>query len=120
MYLCFTKAVKRRAKIKIMKKVSKFNVNPAQVDYAKKHIIDCVLKGEVGVATMGLYTKYNARTANFAVRLLLETGLITISSPSTGYRITKSTEYGVSQALKSKNFDIFLAKTPGPLYNSAS
>ncbi len=72
-------------------------------------IIEHVEKGETGVKTMELYEKgFSVKAINASIRQLLIDGIISISSPSTGYRLTHPEEYGVKQALRTKNFDIKL------------
>jgi len=58
-----------------------------------------------GFKTLGL-DSYPSRDVNSAVRELLDAGKIKITSPVTGYDLKSSTEYGVKQALATKNFAI--------------
>lgn len=58
-----------------------------------------------GFKTLGL-DQFSSREVNKAVRELLDAGKIQISSPVTGYNLKSSTEYGVKQALSTKNFAI--------------
>ncbi len=77
-----------------------------KIEEVKNHILEQIQNGATGSETMNLYNYFSGRAANAAIRELLDEGKITISSPVTGYRLRKSDEYGVSQALKTHNFDV--------------
>jgi hypothetical protein len=58
-----------------------------------------------GYKTLAL-DQFSSREVNKAIRELLDAGKIKITSPVTGYDLKSSTEYGVNQALSTKNFAI--------------
>lgn len=78
------------------------------VETCIEHVKINVKAGRIGVGTMDLYSIFSTRTVNAAIKQLLKEGKATISSPVTGYRLKNETEYGVTQALSSKSYDILL------------
>jgi len=80
----------------------------------KNFIIEETKKGNIGVATMGLYEQgFSVKNINAAIRELIDEGKISISCPSAGFRLSDREDWnkkGVEISLRTKNFDIRLTK----------
>lgn len=80
----------------------------------KNFIIEGVKKGNIGVATMNLYEQgFSVKNINGAIRELIDKGVISISCPSAGFRLSNREDWnkkGVEISLRTKNFDIRLQK----------
>lgn len=83
-----------------------------QTNKAASFILDNIVAGNIGHATMGdngLYGEFSVKTINSAIRYLVSAGKVKISTPSTGYPLTSVTEYGFKATLRHKDYSISLA-----------